>query len=527
MVDNDEYIQKLTLETSDSQKAIQALREELEELRTKLVEYSETVLRGETPTQEQIDQLKEVSERFKEARSELQELIDAEERYKKTLDESIESIRAQAEAQNAMRIATEDVGEAVETTLGKPGGEEGDGGSGLKGLAKSAFAGEKAITQLATGHGMMRLPGALETVATAMGGTAGLGTAIGAVIVGVEVVLPALDKLWKSFDSGWKDVEKANKAIQDFDYAQKGAGDALLKRSVHEMDQEIQRLEDKEREGFLWSGAKLNEADAAALKELRAKSKEGHAQLDVDRELAKIGPNKKTREIGQAVQEAITEAGGVEAVLGPNPTAQAKAIMAAAIKGDEHAAGTLASWSTAFADQWQGVDPRQQGNWAYVQRMSDEAVAKDKKRDAQWKEEVKETIAGETEAGRELAAETTEKKRAARTAERARLANNRAVEALERDNAKARAAKRGPDAAHAEAEAGVRMGIAGTPMQMSSDAQIRSMAQDALNRLPFTGGDGATAIMQAINAAFMRGQQLQQRDMMRLNQMTYSRIGDE
>jgi hypothetical protein len=82
-------------------------------------------------------------------------------------------------------------------------------------LGRRSLDAERAITALATGHGMMRLGPALDRIATAIGGPAGIGFAIGSMLNAMEVMVPQFLK--------WINADNAKHAKDIADATQKQA----------------------------------------------------------------------------------------------------------------------------------------------------------------------------------------------------------------------------------------------------------------------------------------------------------------
>jgi hypothetical protein len=98
------------------------------------------------------------------------------------------------------------------------------GTSSLKKFGQGLLDSERAMTTLATGHGMMRLGGALERLTGAIGGPAGLGLAIAGMMNALEVVVPQFLK-WINADNA-----KHAKDIADQVQRQADAADQLAQR---------------------------------------------------------------------------------------------------------------------------------------------------------------------------------------------------------------------------------------------------------------------------------------------------------
>ena len=90
-------------------------------------------------------------------------------------------------------------------------GEQG----GFAGLAGGAIKAEKAMSAIATGHGLGRVGGLLETLTSAAGLVSGTGLAIGVMTIAIEGMLPKLES-WIEKMTGVAEVnERAAKALKE------------------------------------------------------------------------------------------------------------------------------------------------------------------------------------------------------------------------------------------------------------------------------------------------------------------------
>src|SRR5271157_2094272 len=102
----------------------------------------------------------------------------------------------------------------LEAATGTGDGESGKGG--FAGLAGGAIKAEKAISALATGHGLGRLGGLLEPLVGLIGGPAGLGLAIGAMALAIEGLLPKLGTWIEKMDGAAEAAKRAAKAEKEY-----------------------------------------------------------------------------------------------------------------------------------------------------------------------------------------------------------------------------------------------------------------------------------------------------------------------
>jgi hypothetical protein len=159
-------------------------------------------------------------------------------------------------------------------------GTGGDEGGGFRGMAGAALKGEKAITSLASGHGLGRLGSMLEGVLAPTTGIPGIGLAIGATVYAIEAMIPAIEKMVESFGAANTAADKASDAIFAFNNASLH-GPTRQKRQLAKIDSEIAKLEDKEDEG-----GGLSDDDQLALTRLRKASARGHDSIERDEKFA-------------------------------------------------------------------------------------------------------------------------------------------------------------------------------------------------------------------------------------------------
>jgi len=115
----------------------------------------------------------------------------------------------------------------LEAATGTGDGESGKGG--FAGLAGGAIKAEKAISAIATGHGLGRLGGLLESLVGLIGGPAGAGLAAGGLLFAIEGLLPKLTT-WAEKMTGVAEAhERATKALKEHAEAMKKDEEAARK----------------------------------------------------------------------------------------------------------------------------------------------------------------------------------------------------------------------------------------------------------------------------------------------------------
>ena len=352
---------------------VEDLKEKIRKYKVELEGWSDAAKAGLIPLDKYSEQSGKLVEVIRESETVLKRLTASEREREQIADEVETSLIKEAEAQAKVATAAAsaaakieeqtraeqlmaDIAGDVETSLAQVAGQ-GDlesGTGGLKGVAGGAIKAERAIKELVEGRGLMRLGSQLEGVIPLLGGPAGMGLAIGAIVVAVHDVIPAMKKWFDTWQDGGKVMQDTTKALKDFDVAQKSIHDDMRKHALHEVDKQIEVLEAEDRET---KAAGLPEYNKEDLKRLRARSTAGHKLEKQQKEFAGIGPTGAQRKMSAAVKEAITEAGGVDAVIGEDANDAARYILQSAIDGDRESIETLKKWSPEFAAIWQAFDP--------------------------------------------------------------------------------------------------------------------------------------------------------------------------
>jgi hypothetical protein len=176
---------------------------ELGEIRDKAKDLPSPIEQANQALLETSDVTQKLEKNIKDLEEELEKLKDS---FKKGLIESEEEFLERAGDFQA---------EIVKHTkaLELLNGEE-DGG-GLKGVASGALKLERAFAGLATGHGIRGATTALEGLIGMLGGPAGVGLAIGAVIQAIDSTLPKFDELMKKLDGTAKSAEMVANRIKE------------------------------------------------------------------------------------------------------------------------------------------------------------------------------------------------------------------------------------------------------------------------------------------------------------------------
>jgi len=535
----DPAIMQLVLQTTGS-KEIQDLGEIIRLLKERMVELAQEYKDGQH-SQEQykdssdilIKTLKEQEEILRRATTVEQdatraalEQAESDRKLAEAATEATAKIEEQTRAEQVMAEIADEVEKPLKRLTGEGDGESGEGG--LKGVAGAAIKAEKAMAGLASGH-IGRIGQQLEGVLPLLGGPAGMGLAIGALVIGVHDLIPKLKEWFDTFQEGSEEVKAAEKAIKDFDVAQRSIHEDMRKRSLADIDKQIEALEGAER-GYQQYGGRLNEEEQRTLAGLRGRSRVGHEQEELRKTLGQIGPTKTQREMGQAVKEAITESGGLSAIIGDNADIVAQRMVQSAMAGDRESIETLKRWSPEFASMWKVFDPdailhakqRESGEKtiADVEKMTGRNVEKREKSEDRAFES---TMRSDERFNEQLA---KQQDKDARENEKAMADAARLKDQLDRQAAAAdRHAEREstPQAMlrrqRAAMEGQMIQNVQGMAPELNPE-QVGQVARDALRQLPATGGNAALAIQQAIMAAYQRGLMMQQQDMQRMQMFT-------
>jgi hypothetical protein len=472
-----------------------------------------------------------------------------------------QAVRATAAEQaRAFAIATA----SAEGLTGFGEGEEGKGG--LAGVSAGILKLERASVGLATGHGLRGATSALEALALAAGGPAGVGLAIGSIVTFIDVVLPKLKSLMEAMIGITESTKAASRALQEQkDQAEKNqeAIDKLSKKlppgeeakeitpftegkKTEELESAIVRSMELQGEGAPTpkqvSVATAEATDIFGQVDKDALNKNLKAVTDQNRideanRLILAAPHSqkardRLREIGRdhpdifppGFLEKLDEVSpeGRRAAVEQATTAEAQSAEAEDIYEQREAAakeneGIQQQFNKAFQDKRKLQDKQFESTM-----QSDEAF--EKKREAAEAKAKQARKHAKTEAARQASESTPEAIRRRREQEE-RNEIDRQLEMQRTANATPEfmeEARRGAfSAEHLGANVPQSVGLGIEQAQhgaMSRPAE--QVAIEALNRLPQTGGNVAAAIEQAIFAAFQRGQQLNHRDVQRLQVFT-------
>jgi hypothetical protein len=133
--------------------------------------------------------------------------------------------RVAAAEEEAARNASIDLTVAAEGLAGTGDGESGKGG--FAGMAGGAIKAEKAMLAIATGHGVGRVGGLLETLTSAAGLASGTGLAIGSIAIATEVMIPKLEEWISKMDGAAAATKRAADELERFNAASAKAQGAL------------------------------------------------------------------------------------------------------------------------------------------------------------------------------------------------------------------------------------------------------------------------------------------------------------
>lgn len=393
-----------------------------------------------------------------------------------------EMIREGVAAAEAMRVKEEELAEVTRRNaeaLRELAGAEG-GVSGFSGLASSLFKAERVAQAVATGGGLARIGGMLESITTSLGMAGGVGMAAGGLLYALEGIIPKLTDFFAKFEAGASQMEKVRDAMAAID---RGAarGGSRRKRALQRTEAKIAALEDKEDEqGFL---ALDDQADLRTLRE-----KASQMRLDIEREENDVKASDEELKRRERVAEAQAELDFEE----NDPDAQFQRRRRAA-RARRAAANETFSEGMASADQVlrqiAADDREKEATDREIQRNSAAAVRLGEQAD-------RERAQAQRDADREAA-------RAARAA--APLAQLRAAQAADEDRVGA-----------------VVMDQWNRGGRVESPELVRATVRNAAAALPDYSGD----IVMAVNAGYDRAMMQFRAAQMRLRQQSFSRLDD-
>ena len=442
-------------------------------------------------------------------------------------------------AMNSAKTAAEELG-------GEGGGEDSEGTGGFSKLSGGAFKAERAMNALLTGKGVGKAGGLLESVSAGLGMTSGIGFAVVGLYYAFEQLLPVLEKF-----TGAIDPEKLKESAEHMKSIAESA-EKIRNAQTPEESETSKQIGDILRQGHAGEvvGGSIEQIMLAKAKTTQTPEEQelmSHATSEggvggammMHPQLAFAALRSRTNidatVKGQAADLLVRFKGG-------DPAAISQVVQMATEHPERFPAGFAENVLASTPESRRKMDDA----WAYAMEQSDAAEAKDKRAKAIWKGGVAGSAMVDTweaQADREWNrgvgitnsifntqdrdddhAKTKaehNRKQAETKAHHDALQAQRKAERLARESTPEAVNRRQQQADMNSAIEGVQgynqnLGLGMTP------GQVGSVARDALNRLPFTGGNGAAAIEQAITAAFIKGQQMQQRDIARLQTFSES-----
>jgi archaellum component FlaC len=498
---NDDEIIRLILDTGPSPENVERIIGKLQSLKT---------------TGQQLEQAYEVvGDSFQVMESKVETASDA----------AVRALVEQTTAQKNLAMALEDTAVATQTTVVSAGGlgqtmsKEGNLG---RGVLQASFAFQDFTSQMDQGfaRAAASVQNNIPIILSSLGAGAGMAGVISVVTVGLGLLAQNWDKVMGAFGQAAKDQ-----------IPRLGEGLDGLKDSLKEIDDQIEKLEKQAK------GGGLNLFDEEKLQKLRGLKTEGQQRTEDEKLVGSVGglDTKQVKAIASAVREALAETGGGEAAartLAMNTGMsgqEATAIVAGAMRGNGADLQTLLAQNPTLAEAWNVLSPQAKERAKQAQKAleDEQKFQTDRMKQIQHTEE---TLTGEGAANEVdwRRGMQREKDEDARTAQQVAVATRQADA-----EAKRKADKAAHDALpenvlarqRQEEERAAIRAVQNVNQQqgLGMDANtISSVARDALNRLPQTGGDGAQAVIEAIQAAFMRGRQNQQQFNQRLNTFSES-----
>ena len=224
-----EKIRKLKAEHEDLNDAMKAglvpqgkYKEQSDALLRSISE-NETVLKRLTAAETEKKRIDEEAEAaLKKVTAALDEETAAAQRLEAATAAATAATKAEVRAEAFRTVAR-----AAEMATGTGEGEEGQGG--LAGLAAGMMKVERAGLALASGHGLARAGGLMESLALAAGGPAGLGLALGGIAMTIEVVLPKLQALRDTMIGITDSTRAATTALKEHEEQARKNAEAIAK----------------------------------------------------------------------------------------------------------------------------------------------------------------------------------------------------------------------------------------------------------------------------------------------------------
>jgi len=213
------------IDTSD---VVEKLREAIISLKREREALTEKFLAGIISEEKYNDASKELEKTLgtkeatlKRVTSSVQYQIIEQQRLAEEMNKDAEKAKAVADSYLDVAMASESAGNALATAgtkaeeaAGTGEGESGKGG--FAGLASGVLKTERAITSLATGHGVARAGVMLEPLVALLGGPAGLGIAIGGIAFAIESALPKLVTWIEKIDGAAEAAKRAAEALKKY-----------------------------------------------------------------------------------------------------------------------------------------------------------------------------------------------------------------------------------------------------------------------------------------------------------------------
>ena len=258
---------------------VEDLKEKIRQLKDRHEELN-TARKAELITEEQYKAQSDILVKSQAEKETLLKRLTAAETEKKRIDEEAakaldkvtEALDRETAAQNAAAAAAQSAAAAqarafatttasAEALTGFGEGEEGKGG--LAGAAAGILKLERAGVGLATGHGLRGATNALEALALAAGGPAGVGLAIGGIVTFIDVVLPKLQSLRDAMIGITESTKAAAKALQEQkEQAEKN------QEAVDKLSKKLPASEEAKEIAPFTEGKKTDELESAIVRSL-------------------------------------------------------------------------------------------------------------------------------------------------------------------------------------------------------------------------------------------------------------------
>jgi hypothetical protein len=201
------------------------------------------------------------------------------------------AVQAAQTAATEQQVAFATITQAAEKATGFGEGEAGVGG--FAGAAAGTLKFERALTGLATGHGLRGATTAMEGLALALGGPAGIGLAIGGIVTFIDIVLPKLQGVIDKMTGVTEATKAATQALKEHEKAVE-----KREKDVEKLGEKLRR-EDQERAKLMTEITEGKDAD--------------HLQYAITRSMGIQGEGGATRkQLDKATAEATDSLGNVD-----------------------------------------------------------------------------------------------------------------------------------------------------------------------------------------------------------------------